>query len=73
MIDVQLRLSGRQIPALQWRGTYIDDAGRRRWIRLVASHAAQRFSWKISHYDYCPGTQTAPLFAVTAKGSAGGF
>jgi len=32
-------------------------AGRRREMRLVASHAARRFPWKLCHYDYCPGTQ----------------
>lgn len=40
--------------ALQWRGTYIDGAGRRREMRLVATHDAQRFPWTIAYYDYCP-------------------
>ena len=74
-----------RIPALQWRGTYIDDAGRRRRMRLVASHPGQRFPWKISHYDYCPGTPTGakitlgatpsrrtPSVAITARGRARG-
>jgi len=39
---------------LQWRGPYVDGAGRRREIRLVATHDAQRFAWTILFYDYCP-------------------
>ena len=40
--------------ALQWRGRYVDGAGRRREMRLVANHDAQRFAWTIFYYDYCP-------------------
>ena len=54
-----------RIPALQWRGTYVDGAGRRREMRLVASQVARRFPWKISHYDYCPGTQ--PSITITLR------
>jgi len=60
-----LNVAGR-IPALQWRGTYVDGAGRRREMRLVASRAARRFPWRISHYDYCPGTQPGVKITLPA-------